>query len=429
MEKTGIDKHLYRLSGRVQHYDWGGDVFIPTVTGEQAVGRPLAEYWLGAHSLASSMVEDAEGRPALDKLIASDPGKFLGPQVSKQFGSLPFLLKLLDVKEMLSIQVHPSRENAAIEFERENREGIALDSPKRNYRDRNHKPELMVAMSEFWLLHGFKPSKILHAVLKRIPEFEDLLSIFNDENYTELYKSVMTMPQQQVNSTLQPLLDRIIPAYTKGELRKDQEDYWAARAALSFTRNGDIDRGIFSIYFFNLLRLEKGQAIFQDAGVPHAYLQGQNVEIMANSDNVLRGGLTTKHIDVKELLKHVKCEGVIPEIMEGWRKREPPSQSSSGQPPSQSFGGQVSEFVFRTPAPDFELSVYILEEGMEIKHQPASAEILLAVEGSCTVESGGKVLELRRGMPAAILFPGGEARLSSSGKATVFRAAIPNPQP
>ncbi len=125
------------------------------------------------------------------------------------------------------------------------------------------------------------------------------------------------MPQDEVNKHLQSLLDRIIPLYNTGKLKRSQEDFWAARAAQTFSQGKNIDRGIFSVYLFNLVGLQKGQAIFQDAGVPHAYLEGQNIEIMASSDNVLRGGLTTKHIDVKELLKHVKCEPTNPNILNG----------------------------------------------------------------------------------------------------------------
>ncbi|MEJ0103964.1 MAG: hypothetical protein WDO19_15980 [Bacteroidota bacterium] len=123
-----------------------------------------------------------------------------------------------------------------------------------------------------------------------------------------MYKHVMEMPQDEVNEILQPLIDRIVPLYNEGRLTRYKEDFWAARAAVTFNQGDNIDRGIFSVYLFNLVNVKKGDAIFQDTGVPHAYLEGQNAEIMSNSDNVLRGGLTKKHIDVAELLRHVKCE-------------------------------------------------------------------------------------------------------------------------
>src|SRR5258708_39183963 len=125
----------------------------------------------------------------------------------------------------------------------------------------------------------------------------------------------MEMPQAEVNTVLQPLLDRIVPIYKAQELKKSEEHFWAARAALTYNEPGKIDRGIFSIYFFNLLNLHPGEAIFQDAGLPHAYLEGQNVEIMANSDNGLREGLTPKHVHVPELLKHIKFEATHPRLI------------------------------------------------------------------------------------------------------------------
>jgi len=150
----------------------------------------------------------------------------------------------------------------------------------------------MLALSEFWLLHGFKPAEELERTLQAIPELAFLTPVFTKGGYQELYKTVMELPQAEVNRILQPLLDRIIPAYREGKLSQNDEHFWAARAADTYNEPGRIDRGIFSIYLFNLLNLHPGEAIFQAAGLPHAYLEGQNVEIMANSDNVLRGGLT-----------------------------------------------------------------------------------------------------------------------------------------
>ncbi len=263
--------------------------------------------------------------------------ELLGAYTAGRFGRLPYLLKILDVKDMLSIQVHPSKSYAEQAFLEENKKGIPLNAPDRNYKDDNHKPELMVALSDFWLLHGFKPAALMKRTLQQIPELRFLGPIFDKDGYQGLYKTVMEMEQLDVNAVLQPLLDRILPAYRDGRLSKDREDFWAARAALTFNETGRIDRGIFSVYLFNLVNLRPGEAIFQDAGLPHAYLEGQNVEIMANSDNVLRGGLTPKHIDVPELLKNIRFEATEPNIILG-----------------KSVDGPIA--VFQTPAPDFELS-------------------------------------------------------------------------
>src|SRR5207247_5022825 len=140
----------------------------------------------------------------------------------------------------------------------ENAQGIPLDAPERNYKDDNHKQELMVALDEFWLLHGFKEAEKLIDILSSVPEFKPLLDIFTSTGYDQLYKTVMEMPQQTVNEILQPLLDRIHPLYQNRKLQKRDENFWAARAAIGFNKDEKIDRGIFSIYFFNLVRLEKG---------------------------------------------------------------------------------------------------------------------------------------------------------------------------
>jgi mannose-6-phosphate isomerase len=307
---------------------------------------------------------------------------------------------------MLSIQVHPSKAAAEKEFARENAEGVPLDSPARNYKDDNHKPELIVALSDFWLLHGFKPTEELVYTLLNVVELRELLPVFNESGYAGLYKYVMEMPQEEVNRILQPLLDNITTTYTDNEPEKSDEDFWAARAAATYNRDGNIDRGIFSIYFFNLVQLKKGEGIFQDKGVPHAYLEGQNVEIMANSDNVLRGGLTSKHIDVTELLKHVKCEATFPQVMRG-------EKLTSG------------EKIYQTPVADFQLSVFEPEAGEIFSFTPASEEILLLTDGIVEVDDDKIALKLEKGNPTAIVFPGQLVYIAAAAKSTVFRASAP----
>lgn len=386
-EKQGV----YAIKGVVQHYDWGGTDFIPALLGQvNAAKKPYAEYWMGTHPKSPSELISETGIWSLAERT-----------------QLPYLLKVLDVHDMLSIQVHPTKAAAELEFARENSEKIPLDSPKRNYRDENHKPELAYALSEFWLLHGFKSEEPLRAILRAVPEFAGLHDLFERESYLGLYKKVMGMPQEEVNALLQPLLDRIVPLYEKGVLHREEEDYWAARAAITFNRNGEADRGIFSVYFFNIVRLEPGEAIFQDAGVPHAYLFGQCVELMANSDNVLRGGLTTKHIDVKELMKHVKCEGLIPNKLPGaW------------------INGV--EKVFETPAPDFQLSEIRLTEDQVTEAMTAQGpEIWFNISGTSLFRCRGRELTLQKG-EAAFVEPGAAYSLETPNGSRLFKAALPH---
>lgn len=398
---------IARLSGTVKHYDWGGTSFIPSLLDKQNTeGKPFAEYWLGVHPQANCLVEVAgQSQGSLREIIHASPAATLGDFVYHRFGNLPYLLKVLDVKDMLSIQVHPDKKDAERDFSDENKKGIPLDAPNRNYKDDNHKPELMAAMSEFWLLHGFKPKEKLSDTIQAVDELDFLLPIFEESGYVGLYRKVMEMPQNEVNVILQSLIDRIIPLYKAGKLAKSQEDFWAARAALNFLDGANIDRGIFSIYLFNLVQLQKGEAIFQDAGVPHAYLEGQNVEIMASSDNVLRGGLTTKHIDVKELMKHVKCEPTDVKVLKGDQRG--------------------IEVIYKTTAPDFELSAFELGTEARVSITATTAEILLLMQGNVEIKNNAETVDLKRGYPSAIIFPGTTAEVHAKEISLIFRASVP----
>jgi len=402
------DNKVFRLQGKVQHYAWGGSDYIPALLSvENPEKKPFAEYWMGAHENAPSELQRGEGeKVSLDKYIGEGAEGALGRYTFDRFGRLPYLLKILDVKEMLSIQVHPTKKDAEKEFAAENKKGVALNAPDRNYKDDNHKPELMLALSEFWLLHGFKPVLQLQKILAEVRELRFLIPLLTEGSYRELYRKVMEMPQSDVNAVLQPLLDRILPLYKSGELKKTSEDFWAARAALTYDQKGNIDRGIFSIYFFNLLNLHPGEAIFQDAGLPHAYLEGQNVEIMANSDNVLRGGLTPKHVDVPELLKHIRFEETEPRII-----------SEENTP------GHIT--VYKTPAPDFELSKISLLQGASLTIKARSVEIFIVMEGSVgVIEEGGAPFSRKRG-EVFLAFDQARFELKANEDAVVYKAAVP----
>ena len=396
------------ITGKVQHYAWGGYYYLPKLLNIPVKkGETYAEFWLGTHDRGSAEFKNGSENPVtLKDYVEAFPVQTLGEKASKTFGRLPFLLKVLDVKDMLSIQVHPAKQDAQIAFEAENEQGIDPSSAERNFKDNNHKPELMLAVSEFWLLHGFKTPKILQQILREIPELHFLVPIFGGDNYKKLYRHVMEMPQVQVDRHLKTLLDRIIPHYQAGKLNKDKEDFWAARAAITYSPEGHIDRGIFSIYFFNLLHLQPGQAVFQDAGLPHAYLEGQNVEIMSNSDNVLRGGLTPKHVDVPELLKHVRFEPTIPNILTG-----KPTESQ--------------RLVYLTPAPDFELSRLQIDKGHTVSLMSNSMEIFLIFSGSAEVKENNSEAFKRNKGEAWVSFDGAGFEVRALDDTVIFQASIP----
>lgn len=389
---------ILRLRGKVQHYAWGGYEFIPELLNlPNADYKPFAEYWLGAHPSASSDVELPDGSSEfLHDLVQQLPLKYIGEKVYERFGELPFLLKVLDVKEMLSIQVHPSKEEAIKGYEREEAAGIPINAPNRNYKDKNHKPEVMIALSDFWLLHGFKNEDGLMATLQAVSAFAPLVDIFKSGGYYELYKHVMELPQQQVDELLLPVVTKALQANAD----KTSPEYWIKKL-YSEMPAGNIDRGIFSIYFFNIVHIPAGQGIFQGAGVPHAYLEGQNIELMANSDNVLRGGLTPKHIDVDELLKHTIFEGITPNVLAGEKLA-------------------CGEVNFNVPVADFGISALQLNAGERHASTSYSAEIFVVMNGS--VEVAHHVF--KRG-EAFIILPGTNYIIVADADARLYKAYVP----
>ncbi len=391
---------IYKLKGALQHYAWGGFEFIPQLLGiDNSIKQPFAEYWMGAHSSAPSMLLDDDVEIALDKLFFAQP-ELLGEPVRERFNQLPYLFKILDVKEMLSMQVHPTKEAAEIGFDLEEEQGIDIKATNRNYKDRNHKPEVMIALSDFWLLHGFKPADELKKVLGNIPEFRTFISLFETESYEGLFRHVMQLSQNEVDAILIPVVQREVRRRSFHESDKIEAGYWVGEYYLNKEAK-NIDKGIFSIYFLNLVYLEEGQGIFQATGVPHAYLQGQNVELMANSDNVLRAGLTNKHIDVDELIKHTRFEAVVPKIIDK-------SITGAGQP-------------IKFPIDDFTISK------IELSNQPAnyittSPEIVICMEGKVNISATNQ-LQVNKG-EVFIAFAGNEYTIIPNGKAVLFRAAV-----
>lgn len=394
---------LFKLTGKVQHYQWGGYSFIPdllNITNHN--NQPFAEYWLGAHDNFPSEIEGTVPK-LLNNYIFQNP-LVLG-KVQQQFKRLPYLFKVLDVKDMLSIQVHPSKKAAAHEFEKENQAGILLTASDRNYKDDNHKPELMVALSDFWLLHGFKQPAEIRSSVAAVPEFNFMLSLFKEGDYKTLYKTLMEMEQHEVNEICKPLLERIFLLYENNSLQKTDPDFWAARAALTFNQPEKVDRGIFSIYLLNIVQLNKGEAVFQDAGLLHAYLEGQNMEIMANSDNVLRGGLTPKHIDVAELMKHVSFQPITPNII---------------------YGTGINEFeqVYNSPAADFELSKLVIGKDQTAFVASVTTDIFIVMEGVVEMEQEDNSLLMKKG-ESAVGFAGAALQIRSLENAVIFRASVP----
>ena len=301
------------IEGVIKHYNWGGYDFLPKLLNIEKTGEPFAEYWLGTHPDGDAKVVGHN----------STLSSFLSHV-------LPFLLKVLDVRDMLSIQVHPDKNTADKGFAEEEECGTPRKAFNRVFKDSNHKPELMVALSDFWLLQGFKPIENILYSLQHNAELKKIADYLRQFGLEKTYYYLMTMAQSEVNDILKPLGKRIKPLYLQGALEKNDINFWSARAFLTFNKKGVCDRGIFSLYLMNLVRLKKGEGIFQAPGVLHAYLEGQNVECMAASDNVVRGGLTDKYIDTTRLIDIVKFETIIPQVISA-------SENGSYETPASEF--------------------------------------------------------------------------------------------
>lgn len=398
-----IKKGVYKLKGKLMNYAWGGYEFLPALLHVPNPDRkPCAEYWLGAHPLASSLLVTPDGDRSLYELIKQHPYQFLSKQTVDRFGQLPYLFKVLDVRDVLSIQVHPGKAGAEEGFAKEEAAGIPPDAPHRNYKDQNHKPETMVALGEFWLLHGFKSLDAIDKVLEDVPEFNILLPLFRKQGLRALYQFVMEMQQEDVNVMLLNLIKRELRKKQGGELGKENPGWWVARLFEGSSEIGTIDRAIFSIYFFNIVKVNAGESVFQGAGLPHAYMEGQCVELMANSDNVLRAGLTPKHIDVPELMKHTVFESVVPNVMKGDPLLD-------------------GEKVYPCPVSEFGIAKIELAAGGMYQRRASSLEILIVTEGGILVNHS---LVLKRGEAAAVM-AGEEYEIRASGHCVVFRAFVP----
>ena len=415
-----LETGVLRLHGSVQHYDWGGYDFIPGLLSiAYNERRPFAELWMGAHPLASATADVAGVEIPLNQLIAEAPDEILGPSANANFGGkLPYLFKVLDVAKMLSIQAHPTKEQAEEGFAGENAAGIGLQAPERNYKDENDKPEVAVALTEFWMLHGFRPLEQIAEALRTIPELRSIMPEFperiaraGDATQTrrdllrDLYTMVMTMPQDHVDLQLNALVARLAKT---PPCDKDDPNYWVARAAETFAQaDGHCDRGIFSIYLLNLVDLQPGQGTFQPAGTLHAYLDGVTVELMANSDNVLRGGLTRKHVDVPGLMRILSFDNGLAPVLVG----EPAGDS---------------EWVYHTPSEEFELSRIDLVPGGEYLGQATlGPDSIIVLDGAATLTASGQSYPLARG--AIVLTPFGRHYVLNATvtSAMLFKASVP----
>jgi len=307
--------HPLLIDGAVRHYAWGSRTALAELTGRPLpTEHPEAEMWFGAHPAAPSVVS-GDSRTLLD-VISGDPEGQLGADRSGD--RLPFLIKLLAADQALSLQAHPTKQQAEEGFARENAEGVPLGASQRNYKDDNHKPELLVALTRFEALAGFRPLDRTRELLGAlaVPDLAHTTAVLGSgddaEDLRALVTTWLTLPaatKRELVAVTAPECRRLTAQVDAGEAPEWMRG--PARVAGELAEQYPGDSGVLISLLLNHVVLEPGQALYLAAGKLHAYLGGTGVEIMANSDNVLRGGLTTKHIDVPELMRVMDFAPVI----------------------------------------------------------------------------------------------------------------------
>ncbi|WP_049578825.1 mannose-6-phosphate isomerase, class I [Streptomyces sp. SBT349] len=400
-----------RLDNTVRTYAWGSATALPELMGTEPTGGPQAELWMGAHPGAPSRIDRGAGPVSLADVIADDPVGELGRATVDAFGpQLPFLLKILAAETPLSLQVHPDLAQAKAGFADEEVRGIPVDAPHRTYKDANHKPELICALTPFDGLCGFRPAAEAADLLDglgvdQLKPYADLLRAKPEgDALREVLTAVLTAERGAMAETV---------TLAGGAARRlaDETPAYAPYAELATHYPGD--PGVIAALLLNHVVLAPGEALYLGAGVPHAYLNGLGVEIMANSDNVLRCGLTPKHVDVAELLRIVRFEVTPPGVL-----RPVPT---AGAPTAGAPGGGTGEDVFAAPIGEFRLSRLRLTPGSAAHPLPESTpQILLCTAGRVRLRGAdGSELALEPGRSAYVR--AGE-RVGATGEGTLFRA-------
>jgi len=368
---------MQKLINSVQNYAWGSKTALTELYGiANPDQQPMAELWMGAHPKSSSKIDVHGEVKSLRDVIDGDKAAWLGDAVNQRFGELPFLFKVLCAAQPLSIQVHPNKQASEIGFAKENAAGIPIDAAERNYKDPNHKPELVFALTPFLAMNAFREFSEIVSLLQPVAGAHTAIAHFlenpNAEGLSQLFASLLNMQGEEKAHAL---------AVLAAALNSQQGEPWETiRLIAQFYPD---DSGLFSPLLLNVVKLNPGEAMFLFAETPHAYLQGVALEVMANSDNVLRAGLTPKYIDIPELVANVKFEAK-------------PAAELLTQPVKNG-----AELDFPIPVDDFAFALHDLSRN-ETAIAQQSAAILFCVEGEAVLSQGEQRLVLKPGESAII---------------------------
>ncbi|WP_192456943.1 mannose-6-phosphate isomerase [Musicola keenii] len=386
---------MQKMRNNIQHYAWGSKHALTELYGiANPDGLPMAELWMGAHPKSSSFVLDDNGAEHnLRDRITADLSASLGDAVARRFGELPFLFKVLCAEQPLSIQVHPSKSAAEEGYARENAAGIPFDSPERNYKDANHKPELVFALTPFLAMNGFRESSDMISQFTPLADAHPAIGAFlqqpDSNNLSILFSSLLNMSGEEKRRALDMLFD---------SLEKNRGEPWdTIRFIAQFYPD---DSGLFSPLLLNVVQLQPGEAMFLHAETPHAYLHGVGLEVMANSDNVLRAGLTPKYIDIPELVANVKFVGRT-------------AESLLTRPIK-----NASELRFPIPVDDFAFSLHSLDQQAQTITL-SSAAIIFCINGKALLDNGHQTVMLSPGESCFI--PANDAAVSVQGEGHIAR--------
>lgn len=383
------------LTGSIKRYDWGSVDAIPKLLGIPVDGQPVAEYWLGAHPLGPAQIDGV----LLDSAIIQDPA-MLGDSARLEFGGrLPFLVKILSAARPLSLQAHPNPMDAREGFERENRAQLPLDAADRTYKDPWDKPELLIALTDFEALAGFRDpldSADLFSRLGITPHTELIFAPLRHRQgsaaLAEVFLDCLVLDEQRRGA----VTDVVTAAVRHLDDQGDLGDF--ARTAVLLDEHFPGDPSLLAALLLNRRTLRPGEALHVKPGTMHAYLRGTGVEVMGSSDNVLRGGLTRKYIDAAALVQVVDF---TPEEMLPLH----PDQEAPGL--WHYAAGERAFAVWRldvTPGRMIELPA------------ESSGRILLTASGEIGLSTGPDALVLRQGQ-AAFVRAGETVRVSGDGQA------------
>ncbi|MDX2356679.1 mannose-6-phosphate isomerase, class I [Dietzia sp. PP-33] len=406
---------MVALSPVVQAYAWGSRTALPELCGTVSPApHPVAEHWFGAHDSGSSLCADGRG---LDARIAADPVGELGARVVQEHGGgLPFLVKLLSAEQALSLQAHPSPERAREGFAAEDARGIAVNAPDRNYRDVNHKPEILVALTDFDALVGFRPVARTVALLDALdapvlrPYREMLAGQPDAEGVRAVFTTFVTMPHTALSTAVADLVTSAVGYLTAEGVGGEWSN--EATTVVELAERYPTDPGVLGALLLNRVVLRPGEAVYLGPGQLHAYLRGVGVEVMANSDNVLRGGLTPKHVDVPELMRVLEFDPLADPTVR-------PVPAGRGIP---------GEMDYPTPEPDFALSRIAAPPGSApVTYRPDGPEVLLCTSGRLLVTENGATGTLGPGHAVWVPASTPEVVLDAADGATVFRTRVGGP--